>query len=463
MAYNRLNEEDVRFLEQVCGADSVFVGPEINEDYSHDELAFARAYPEVLVMPQTTEQVSQIMRYAHSRKLPVTPRGAGTGLCGGAVSLHGGIMLSTALMDKVIEIDEENLMARLQPGVILMNFQETVEKLGLFYPPDPGEKSASIGGNVMTNAGGMRALKYGVTRDYVLGMEVVLPDGQVLRLGGKVVKNSSGYNLCSLFVGSEGTLGIATEITVRLLPVPKRTLSLLVPFPSLETAIDTVPRIIKSKNIPQAIEFIQREILAAAEDYLGAAYPHNTAPAYLLLRFDGNTREEMQAVYEQVGLICLDSGAEDVFIADTTERQEVLWQARGAFLEALKALSEVDEIDVVVPPNKIADFVRYSEELRDRYGIRILSFGHAGDGNLHVYVLRDDLPQEEWNRKREQAMDDLYRKAREMGGLVSGEHGIGVAKQRYLHESIGEYQVNLLRQLKAVFDPEGILNPGKVV
>jgi glycolate oxidase len=258
-------------------------------------------------------------------------------------------------------------------------------------------------------------------------------------------------------------LGIITKIIVKLLPLPRKVLTLLVPFPSLEQAIETVPKIIRSRVIPQAVEFMERDVILSAEKYLGKTFPHKTAPAYLLLRFDGSSLSELEEIYELVGDICLESGAEDVLIADTPERQDGLWDARGAFLEALKAESEMDEVDVVVPRDKIAVFIRYTKELEKEYGVRIRSFGHAGDGNMHVYILRDEMDREVWKAKMEEIMDRLYDKGSELGGQVSGEHGIGIAKRPYLIRELGDTLIALQRQIKEVFDPKHILNPGKVI
>ncbi|MCK9221066.1 MAG: FAD-binding protein [Limnochordia bacterium] len=463
MSWKKLTEEDLARLREICAPERVFVNEDINEDYAHDELAEVRSFPEVLVEPLTTEEVAELMTYAYENNIPVTPRGAGTGLCGGAVPIHGGILLSTTKMNSIIEIDEANLTATVQPGILLMEFRDVVEERGLFYPPDPGEKSATIGGNIMTNAGGMRAVKYGVTRDYVLGLEVVLPTGRIIRTGGKIVKNSSGYSLHNLLIGSEGTLGIITEVILKLLPKPKKQISLLIPFENLNLAISTVPKIIQSKVIPTAIEFMQQDVILAAEEYLGKRFPDKSATAYLLLAFDGNSNEELESVYELVADIALVSGAQDVLIADSTERQELIWEARGAFLEALKAMSDMDEVDVVVPRDKIAEFVAYTNKLAEESEIRILSFGHAGDGNLHVYILRDDLPEQVWRPQMEQLMKKMYDHAKELGGQVSGEHGIGYAKRRYLEDSLGTVQIELMQGIKRAFDPKGILNPSKVI
>ncbi|MTI71326.1 MAG: FAD-binding oxidoreductase [Firmicutes bacterium] len=463
MEFKKIDQKDIDYLISVCGEDRVFLGDEINEDFSHDELAGISNYPEVLVEVKETKEVSEIMKYANEKNIPVTPRGQGTGLVGSAVALHGGIMINLSTMNEILELDEENLTLTVEPGALLMEIAKYVEDHDMLYPPDPGEKSATIGGNINTNAGGMRAVKYGVTRDFVRGLEVVLPNGEVIEVGGKVVKNSSGYSLKDLIVGSEGTLGIVTKAVLRLLPLPKKTISLLIPFPNLENAIETVPKIIKSKTIPTAVEYMVRDVILASEEFLGSKFPDNTSDAYLLLTFDGNSKEEIENVYDKVAHICLDAGALDVLISDTQERQESIWSARGAFLEAIKAsTTEMDECDVVVPREKVAEFVKYTDDLQDKFNIKIRSFGHAGDGNLHIYVLKDELSEKEWKEKLEGVFDCMYTKANELGGKVSGEHGIGYAKKKYLEKSLGKEGMNILRNIKKSFDPKGILNPDKV-
>lgn len=464
MSYNKVSESTIKDIKAIINdEDRVFYGENISEDYSHDELGSIKEMPDVVVKANTTEEVSEIMKYAYEHNIPVTARGSGTGLVGAAVALHKGIVLDLSGMNKILELDEENLTLTVEPGVLLMEIAKFVEENDLFYPPDPGEKTATIGGNISTNAGGMRAVKYGVTRDYVRGLEVVLPNGHVMNLGGKVVKNSSGYSIKDLIVGAEGTLAIITKATLKLLPLPKKAISLLVPFKDLETAIETVPKIIKSKSIPTAIEFMQKEAIVAAEEYLGKKFPDHTSDAYLLLTFDGNSREEIEKDYEKVADICLKEGAIDAFISDTEERQESIWSARGAFLEAIKAsTTEMDEVDVVVPRNKVAEFVKYTNELQKEYDIRIKSFGHAGDGNLHIYILRDKLDEKAWNEKLQKVMQCMYDKSKELRGQVSGEHGIGFAKKGYLNESLSDELVGLMKGIKLTFDPKNILNPGKV-
>lgn len=463
MNYKKVDDQDISFLQTVCGKERIFAGKEIHESYGRDELVNEHLFPEVVAEVLSTEEISRIMKYAYEKNIPVTPRGQGTGLAGGSVALHGGIMISTVRMNKILELDEENLTLTVEPGVLLLDIVKFVQKSDLFYPPDPGEKSATIGGNISTNAGGMRAVKYGVTRDYIRGIEVVLADGQIMTMGGKTVKNSSGYCLKDVIIGSEGTLGIVSKAILKLLPLPKKSLSLLVPFPNLAQAIETVPKIIKSKSIPTAIEFMEKEIILQSEEFLGKQFPDSSANAYLLLTFDGNSKTELEEAYEKVAHICLEAGAIDALISNTQERQEAIWSARGAFLEAIKAsTSELDECDVVVPRNKVADFVKYTDELQQKIGVKIKGFGHAGDGNLHVYVLRDQLEEKEWQDKLARAMDALYAKAKEFGGEVSGEHGIGSAKKPYLEATKGSEYMALLKRLKLAFDPKNLLNPGKV-
>ena len=465
MSYKEVMTEDYEVILSIAQNDKerVFFRDEINEDYSHDELGGIKKMPDIVVQAISTEEVSKVMKYAYENDIPVTPRGSGTGLVGAAVPLKGGVVIDLSRMNRMLELDEENLTLTLEPGVLLMDIGKYVEEFDLFYPPDPGEKSATIGGNISTNAGGMRAVKYGVTRDYVRGLEVVLPNGDIVELGGKVVKNSSGYSLKDLMIGSEGTLGIVTKATLKLLPLPKKAVSLLIPFESLEKAIETVPKIIKSKSIPTAIEFMQREAILAAEEFLGKSFPDKSSDAYLLLTFDGNSTEEIEKAYENVANICLEAGALDVFISDTEERQESIWSARGCFLEAIKALTtEMDEVDVVVPRNKIGEFVTFTHELESKADIRIKSFGHAGDGNLHVYILRDELTEDVWHEKLRKVMQIMYDKAKELKGQVSGEHGIGFAKRGYLKESLPGQCINIMNGIKLAFDPKNILNPGKV-
>ena len=420
--------------------------------------------PEAVLQALKTEEISAVLKYCNERNIAVTPRGSGTGLCGGCVPKDGGVVLSTEKMKKVLELDAKNMTATVEPGVLLMEFPKSLEGTGLFYPPDPGEKTATMGGNAMTNAGGMRAVRYGVTRDYVLGMEVVLANGDVLHLGGKNVKTSSGYSLIDLMVGSEGTLGFLTKLTVKLVPEPKTNVSLLIPFADLDACIEAVPEVLRCGCEPTAVEFMEREVIACAENYLGKQFPDTSADAYLLVRLDGASYDALRPSIDTLTDLALKLGAVDVLLADTDERKESIWNARGAFLEAIKGSTEsMDECDVVVPRDRIAAFVKKSVEIGKEMQVRICSFGHAGDGNLHIYVCQDGVADEQWHETVEKVMERLYSEARLLSGEVSGEHGIGHAKRAFLEESLGCEQVELMRGIKKVFDPNGILNPGKVI
>lgn len=462
--YKSVTQTDIDALRAIVSPDRVLSGDVISVDYARDELGGVSRMPDILVRPLTTEEVSGVMAYAYENNIPVVARGSGTGLVGGCVSLHGGILLETVGMNKIIELDEENLTVTLQPGVLLMELAAFAEEHGYLYPPDPGEKSATIGGNISTNAGGMRAVKYGTTRDYVRALTVVLPDGRVMKLGGKVVKNSSGYDIKDLIIGSEGTLAIVTEATMKLVPLPAITVSLLVPFENIKDAISAVPKLISSKYNLTAIEFMERGTILFSEVYLGKRFPDRKSEAYLLLTADGNDSAVIDKELSGVAELCMECGAIDAYFVDTSERKSSVWSARGAFLEAIKAsTTEMDECDVVVPRNRVADFVLYTHKLSEELNIRIPSFGHAGDGNLHIYVCRDALEETEWKEKLATAFDRLYAKAHELGGLVSGEHGIGYAKRDYLRQTLDPTVMGLMKAIKSSFDPKNILNPDKVI
>ena len=464
MKYKMIDENDIAFLQDVCGEDRVIRAAELSEDFYHDEMPGQYAAPEVMVYGMNSTEVSLIMHYANQKHIPVTPRGQGTGLVGGAIPLYGGILLNLSRMNRILELDENNLTLTVEPGVLIMDIYEYVEAHGLYYPPNPGEKSASIGGNVSTNAGGMSAVKYGVTRDYVRGLEVVTPEGEVLRLGGKTAKNSSGYSLVQLITGSEGTLAVVTKIILRLVPKPKYMQSLLVPFDNLPAAIKTVPEIIKSKIIPRSIEFMTLDMLNSSEQYLGRRFPDHSGNTYLLLAFDGNSLPEIEKESDQLAELCISHGAKDAFMIDTDERNDAVWKPRSSYLEIIKAsTTEIDECDVVVPIDQVAEFVNFAQELEEECGLRIRSMGHAGDGNLHIYALRDQLDQETWKKRIGQLFDRLYSHASEIGGKVSGEHGIGSAKRSYQYQIEGNELMEMMRRIKLAFDPNEILNPGKVI
>lgn len=466
--YNKVTPELIEQFRQIA-PNRVSVNGDINDDFTHDEMPiYGKACPEVVIEATSTEEVAAVMKLCYENSIPVTPRGAGTGLTGGAVALCGGVVLSTTKMNKILGYDKENLNVRVQSGVLLNDLAEDAIKQGLLYPPDPGEKFATLGGNVANNAGGMRAVKYGTTRDYVRAMTVVLPTGEIVRLGASVSKSSSGYSLLHLMIGSEGTLGIITELTLKLIPQPKEVVSLIVLFENLEECIATVPQIMLAHLQPQALEFMEREIVISSEAYLGkSVFPQefegSQVNAYLLITFDGENADQLDEIIEKASEVVLEAGALDVLVADTPALKKDAWAARSSFLEAIEAQTKLlDECDVVVPTSRIAEYLTYIKSIEADYGFEIKSFGHAGDGNLHIYTCSNDMELEEFKSQVHDFMKKAYAKATEFGGLISGEHGIGHGKQAYLSEMAGPVNMRLMKEIKSVFDPKAILNPGKV-
>lgn len=462
--YKKIDQNDITYLSTLFDEKYFFTGDDIPEDYSKDELGALVRKPDVLIFVRNASEISSVMKYANNNKIPVVVRGSGTGLVGGCVALEGGIVLCTSKMNKILELDENNLTLTVEPGVLLFEIYQYVESRGYFYAPDPGEKTATIGGNISTNAGGMRAVKYGTTRDWVVGLEVVLPNGKIEQFGKKVVKDSTGYSLKNLIIGSEGTLAVVTKAILKITPKPKETLSLLVPFETREDAIDAVPKIIKAQLNTTAIEFFERNTILLSEEFLGKKFPEKRSDAYILLTFEGHNKQELKFNYSAAAEICIrELKAIDAYIVDTDDRKDSVWKARGAFLEAIKSSTvEIDECDVVVPRSEVSEFIKFTYELQAKYNIRIPSFGHAGDGNLHIYICRDNYTKDEFNSILEQVFDELYERAISVGGLVSGEHGIGYAKKHYMKRQLGDTQIELMNGIKKVFDPNNILNPGKI-
>lgn len=460
--FKLIDEQDINYFQRI--ADEVIID-EIHSDYWHDEMMEYGCYtPDVVVSVSNASQVSELLKYCSQHHIAVTPRGSGTGLCGGCVAIHGGVVLSLVKMNKILEVDRTTLTATVEPGVFLMEINEYLTAYQLAYVPDPGEKSATIGGNVMTNAGGMRAVKYGVTRNYILGLEVVLASGEILQLGGKSAKNSSGYSLKDLMIGSEGTLGVVTKIILKLIAKPNKMISLLIPFKNIDSCLASVNQVLLLPEVPVTLEFMEKAVIEDAIEYLGKSFPNKDYEAYLLVSYEGNSKAQIEQLYSPCAKLCLDLGAIDVFISDTSERQTSIWDARGAFLEAIKnSTPSMDECDVCLAIDKVSGYLSYVKELAVKYDIRIRSFGHAGDGNLHIYVCQDSLAHDKWEVAVKVIMQLLYDKALELGGQVSGEHGIGHAKKGYLRESLGEEQIQLMQGIKQVFDPQGILNPGKII
>ena len=467
-AYKKLTEPVLERLRRVLGEALVF-GEAVKEDFSHDEMPiYGKFAPEAVCFPSSTEEVAEVMRICCEEYVPVTVRGAGTGLVGGCVPLCGGLVLSTERMNSILAYDMNNLTVTIQPGVLLRDLAADALAHGLMYPPDPGEKTSTVGGNVSTNAGGMRAVKYGVTRDYVLAMTVVLPSGEVLKLGKAVCKTSSGYSLLHLMVGSEGTLGVITELTLKLIPKPIMDVSLLLPFEEISAAIASVPAIKLANLEPQSIEFMERDIVESSAEFTGnPVFPTRVngrdVGAYILVTLVGGSEAELTAKMDRLAEVAERAGAFDVLVVWTDNLKKDVWAARSAFLTAIEADSKLlDEMDVVVPVDRIAEFLAFARAEAEKNGLRLRAFGHAGDGNLHIYCCSNELEEAEFKRRCKLAMDSCYKKCDEFQGQVSGEHAIGHAKKDYLRLSAGETAYGLMAAIKQVFDPKGILNPGKV-
>jgi len=451
-------------LTAIVGAGNILSDKAAIQDYSHDETMGLQANPDLVVKAETAAQISAVMKVANKYLVPVVPRGAGTGLSGGAVPISGGIVLSLEKMNKILEIDEENMMIVTEPGVITGVLQAEVEKKGLFYPPDPASlDSCHIGGNLAECAGGARAVKYGVTKDYVVGFEAVLPSGEIIKLGGKLLKNVVGYDLISLIIGCEGTLAIITRIILKLVPLPKAKIDLLVPFGNYATASQTIVEIIKSKVVPAAIEFMDKESILACEKCLGRQLPFRDAEAQILIELDGDDKEYLEKQAEMVGELCLNKGAQDVLVADTKANQEKLWEVRRKISESLKLTGglKVSE-DIVVPINQMPKVLSRLQELSKKLAVKIVCFGHLGDGNIHVNILKKELADEVWKKILPEAINGVFDITVAVGGTISGEHGIGVTKKKYVSRVLSMAEINIMKQIKKTFDPNNILNPGKI-
>lgn len=463
LSKKNINERILRQLQEIVGQDYVLTDEQSLDIYAHDETEDYHFPPEVVVKPQSAAEISELMKLASSENIPVTPRGAGTGLSGGCLPLYGGISLSLERMNSILEIDEANLVCVTQPGVITQVLQEAVEQCGLFYPVDPASRgSCFIGGNVAENSGGPRAVKYGVTKDYVLGLTAVLPSGEIIKSGGKLYKDVTGYNLAQILIGSEGTLAIITEIILRLLPLPKSRLMLMIPFPDLDSAAQTVAAIKRSGIMPSALEFMERDAITAAEKHLGKTIDHSDAPAQLMIELDGNDEALIESASEAIAEIAFERKAIDVLLAESPQRQEELWTIRRSFGEAVKLRSVYKEEDTVVPPEKIPELLKRVKELCRKYGVSSVCYGHAGDGNIHVNLLKDDLPDEVWENDLDRMIRELFAIVVELGGSLTGEHGVGYSQREYIPIMKTPAELALMKRIKAAFDPQGILNPGKI-
>jgi glycolate oxidase len=462
-SFDRVTTAVVDRLKKAVGDRFVRVDEETLRRFASDETEDLVFMPEAAVLPQNVEAVAAVMRIATECNVPVTPRGAGTGLSGGALPVCGGIVLSTAALNNVVEIDRNNLMAVVEPGVILQEFQETVEEMGLFYPPDPASRgSCFIGGNLAECSGGPRAVKYGVTKDWVLGVDAVLPSGEIVRHGGKLLKNVTGYNLTQLLIGSEGTLAIITKIYLKLIPLPPHRSMLLVPFDSLESCARAVPAIMNAGIIPSVLEFLEKDAFKIAEQHLDTTIPNSDAAAQLMIELDGDDPDVIARAAERVCEIVMSEGATDVLLADTSARMNELWAVRRAMGEAVKSVSVYKEEDTVVPRNNIVPLLLGVKDIAARYGIRTVCYGHAGDGNLHVNILKMDMTDEEWNTQLDPAIREIFELTVSLGGLISGEHGIGWVQKNYMPIAFSDAELAIMKSIKNAFDPAGILNPGKI-
>jgi len=461
--FNQVSPQVIGQLRDALGEAAVLTDEETITKFASDETEDLVYRPEVGVAPRDAEGVAAVMRIATEHRIPVTPRGAGTGLSGGALPVHGGIVLSTAGLNRIVEIDRDNLMAVVEPGVITQEFQETVEKVGLFYPPDPASRgSCYLGGNLAECSGGPRAVKYGVTKDYVLGLEAVLPSGDIVRHGGKLLKNVTGYNLTQLIVGSEGTLAVITKIHLKLIPLPPYRTMLLIPFDALESCARTVPAIMNAGIVPSVLEFIERDAIQIAEKHLDTKIPHSDAAALLMVELDGDDTSVIERNAERVCEVALAEGARDVLLADSSAKMNELWTMRRSIGEAVKSVSVYKEEDTVVPRINLVPLLVGVKEIAGRFGIRAVCYGHAGDGNLHVNILKMDMTDEEWNNRLDAAIREIFRLTVSLGGTISGEHGIGLVQRNYLPLAMSEAEIELMRRIKRAFDPAGILNPGKI-
>ncbi|MEJ6799187.1 MAG: FAD-linked oxidase C-terminal domain-containing protein [Crocinitomicaceae bacterium] len=438
---------------------------EVLTEYGHDETEDILVLPEVLLIPNSVDEISLILKYCNEKSIPVTPCGARTGLSGGAIPLINGILLSMEKFNSILEIDEQNSQVITEPGVITQVLQDAVREKGLFYPPDPASRgSCFIGGNVAENSGGPKAVKYGVTNEYVLNLEMVLPNGEVIWTGANVLKNATGYNLTQLIVGSEGTLGIVTKIVLKLIPHPTQNLLMLVPFYKAEDACRAVAAIFNAGITPSGMEFMERDALLWTKDFIGdenvpVADNHG---AHLLIEVDGFNAEILMEDCEKIMHVLESFETDEILFAEDEAQKDKLWQLRRKVGEAVKANSIYKEEDTVVPRYQLPDLLNHVKAVGAKYGFKSVCYGHAGDGNLHVNIIKGDLTDEQWNNELPIAIREIFELVVELGGTISGEHGIGLVQKPYMDIAFNEVTMDLMRGIKKVFDPNGIMNPGKI-
>lgn len=468
MHFNALTPALVSAFEHILSAAHVLLPQHTEADqyeaYGRDHTEDFHFPPDVVLRPATTEEVSAIMRLCHAHRVPVTARGAGTGLSGAALPIHQGVLLSMERFNKILKIDEQNLQATVEPGVVTEVFQDAVKEVGLFYPPDPASKgSCFLGGNLSQSSGGPKAVKYGTTRDYVLNLQVVLPTGDVIWTGANTLKYATGYNLTQLLVGSEGTLGIITRVVFRLLPYPQHNVLMLVPFRQEAEAAQAVSAVFRAGIIPSGMEFMEREAIAWSSDYLKIplTLPEDIT-AHLLIELDGQDLDQLYKEAEQVYGVLEHYDVGEILLADTAGQKDDLWRIRRNIGNSVRYNSVYKEEDTVVPRAELPTLLRGVKEIGRRYGFKSVCYGHAGDGNLHVNIIRGELSDEQWNVGLREPISEIFQLCVKLGGTISGEHGIGLVQKPYLHIALAEANLNIMRGIKQVFDPNGILNPGKI-
>ena len=452
-------------IKKIIGDNYVFIDDENRNKYAHDETENLHFLPDIIIKPRTAEEISAVMKICNEHRIPVTPRGAGTGLSGGALPQYGGLLISFERMNSIIEIDERNLQVITEPGVITEVLQNAVKEKGLFYPPDPSSKgSCFIGGNIAENSGGPKAVKYGVVKDYVLNLEVVLPTGEIIWTGANVLKNSTGYNLTQLMVGSEGTLGLVTKIVLKLLPYPKYDLLMLVPFNNLEKAGAAVSAIFRAGFTPSALELVEINALKIVSKFVDSTVVpvSDEMEAHLIIELDGNHLETLMSEMESIATLLADFDCGEVFFADDAQQKAELWKLRRRVAEAVKIAGYTIEEDTVVPRAELPALIRGVKELGKKHDFEVVCYGHAGDGNLHVRIKKEGSIYSLNNPEVIPALRALFSLVKSLGGTISGEHGIGLIQKEYMDIMFSDVTMELMRNIKKSFDPNNILNTGKI-
>ncbi len=457
--------EDIATFVQMLGEEQVLMsGQEKFEQYTHDETEDLHFIPDVVLIPENNKQISQILKYCNDRQIPVTTRGAGTGLSGGALAIHRGVVLSTERLNKILEINEANGYIITEPGVITEVLQNTIKERGWFYPPDPASRgSCFIGGNIAENSGGPKAVKYGVVKDYVLNLEIVLANGEIIWTGANVIKNATGYNLTQLIIGSEGTLGVVTKIVLKIIPHPTHDVLMLVPFKSAIDACDAVTTILKAGITPSALEFMERDAIEWAVRFTKSSLLLTSEiQAHLLIELDGNDPNNLLMEAEIISELLRQHHCGEILFADNAQQKNELWKLRRSVAEAVRSNSVYKEEDTVVPRAHLPQLLAAVKKIGKKYGFQSVCYGHVGDGNLHVNIIKGTLSEQVWNESLPKGIEELFTEVVRLGGTLSGEHGIGLVQKNYMPIALNQIQLSLMSQIKKVFDKNNILNPGKI-